>query len=180
MKKIIPLLLVVPFLSQAEDMKKEVNAPTGAFGIEFGQKLSTLKVLNKGELTSGEAIYQVQSPNPLKGKLDQYFVLITPKTQKVHTIWGNKEYKGFSKQKCEAEKSDIVSILENKYGESKPVREINIDNDRMFEVKNVNIFTVCQGMGSTLSIRYVNNEFSDLADQEKKESVIEKTDASML
>ena len=50
----------------------------------------------------------------------------------------------------------------------------------MFEVKNVNIFTVCQGMGSTLSIRYINNEFSDLADQEKKESVIEKTDASML
>lgn len=175
MKKIIPLLLLIPFLSQAENVKKEINAPRGAFGIEFGQTLSTLKVINQSKTKNG-IIYQIKVPKPFKGyNVKDYYVFITPKTKKIYSIIGNKN---ITKNECVIEKNNIVSILENKYGKSKLLD----DENSWFEFDNIDINVVCHNdeNGNNLTIMYNNVDLYHLAEKEKKENLIKMTDSSML
>lgn len=175
-KKILALTFFLPVFANAAI----ISDPSGAFGIEFGKQLKDLTVLEKNELRSGEPVYKVKAPNPLNNKLEDYYVLVTPESHKVYTIWGNKDYERMNRDKCINEKDDIVAILESKYGESKSATTINIDNDRVFELDNVNIYAVCQNLGQNLSIRYINKGLQDLYEKEKKEQVIKQTDSSML
>lgn len=175
MKKIIPLLLLVPFLSQAKNIKQEVNAPTGAFGIEFGQTLSTLKVINQSQTKNG-IIYQIEVPKPFKGyNIKDYYVFTTPKTKKIYSIMGNKN---ITKKECVIEKNNIVSILENKYGESKLLD----DENSWFEFNNIDINIICHSVETenNLTIMYNNVDLYYLAEKEKKENLIKTTDSSML
>lgn len=175
MKKIIPLLLLVPFLSQAKNIKQEVNAPTGAFGIEFGQTLSTLKVINQSQTKNG-IIYQIEAPKPFKGyNIKDYYVFTTPKTKKIYSIMGNKN---ITKKECVIEKNNIVSILENKYGESKLLD----DENSWFEFNNIDINIICHSVETenNLTIMYNNVDLYYLAEKEKKENLIKTTDSSML
>lgn len=154
--------------------------PKGAFGINFGDKIDILKVKDEVPLSSGEKMYLVEAPQPLTGRLDRYYVQITPKTNVVFSIWGDRDYERVNRDKCNTEKKEIVNLLENKYGESESTGIMNIDDDRYFGFANSRISASCRNLGSNLSIRYVNKKLSELYTEEKKELVIEKTDASML
>lgn len=176
MNKLLVILCFCSFYSYADEMK----SPSGAFGINFGDKISDLKVVEKLSLTSGEPLYKVQAASPLKNKLESYYVMITPKTHEVHTIWGESSYQRRDRGKCQENKSDIVSLLENKYGESKAATDFNIYDDRKFEVGDVSIYALCKDLGSSLSIRYFNNSLMEKAKREQKELVVQETDSSML
>lgn len=171
-------MLLVPFFSQAEDIKKEVDAPTGAFGIEFGQTLSTLKVINQSKTKNG-IIYQIKAPKPFKAyNIKDYYVFTTPKTKKIYSIIGNKN---ITQNKCVIEKNNIVSILENKYGKSKLLD----DENSWFEFDNIDINVICHNdeTGNNLTIMYNHVDLYYLAEKEKKEkkeNLIKMTDSSML
>lgn len=173
---LIPIICLFSLSSYANQNK----SPSGAFGINFGEKLSNLKVIEKLSLTSGKPLYKVQAPSPLKNTLEEYYVIVTPKTQEVHTIWGDTYYQRSERAKCQVNKDNIVSLLENKYGNSKPATDFNVYDDRKIEVGDVSIYATCKDLGSLLSIRYFNNSLIEKNEKEEKELLLEKTDASML
>lgn len=158
----------------------KAEEPKGAFGILFGQPLKELKIIEKSELTSGEPLYKVKAPNPFKNKISEYYVLVTPKTHLVHTIWGDQSYDYEERGKCVSLKDDIVAVLENKYGPSEESSGMNIKNNRVFSFSDSIIFVKCADLKEDFSIRYINSSLSDQADKEKKELTVSNTESDML
>lgn len=177
---ILILSAITSFNSFANDVNAIPNEPKGAFGINFGDSIKNLNVKTIGELTSGEKLYEVEPPSPLNSKLEIYYVRVTPKTNRIFEIWGDKNFDRANRDKCNNEKEDILSILENKYGKSESIGMFNVDNDRILQVGNVAISATCRNLGQNMSIRYYNKLLQKDYETEKKQIVIEKTDSSML
>ena len=63
------------------------NPISGAFGIQLGEYFNPESAIGTGSLTDGTIMYQFQSEKPFRS-FSRYYVLITPKTNKVYSIWG--------------------------------------------------------------------------------------------
>ena len=83
---------------------------TGAFGIEFGEQISNLKVLRT--LASGMT-HSVEPPNPLD-LLRLYSVETTSEKKLVYRIIGQSLVN--DKAQCIEDLASILGILEDKYG----------------------------------------------------------------
>lgn len=156
-----------------------VDAPKGAFGINFGSKLSELNILKETTLTNGNPLYRVQPPSPMN-LLDTYYVLVTPKSNEVYEIWGDKDYSREERAKCKTDKNSILALLENKYGEFKRP-QFTYGDIKEIEIDNVAINIDCRNsLNDNLSLRYQDLTILDKAEKEAKELTIETTDSSML
>ena len=85
---------------------------TGAFGIRFGKKLDGLKIIRESKTTSGEPLYEIIPPKPIK-LLSEYYVMATPITKKVYSLWGIE--RNLDEAECKARMEAILIILEKKY-----------------------------------------------------------------
>lgn len=160
---------------------KQIETPTGAFGISFGEDLSNLKVIKDIKLKDGEIIYQVNVPKPLSNKFDYYWVSVTPKTKKVSVISGYKEYKLGQRDLCISDKDAIVVLLENKYGEFKIDEDMmNINKNKYKNINEVKIYATCATMGGNSILAYTNENYLKQQQKEKEELLIENTDSDML
>ncbi len=142
---------------------------TGAFGIKFGQKLETLKVVGKNETTSGEPLYVVVPPKALK-LLSHYVVGTTPVSEKVYTIWGVES--GLSEEECKSRMEAIAKAIERKYKIQRKAITLAFAQEGYYFTKGqkrINVKCVDTFMGGhDLYVQYYDEA---LEKQAKKESI---------
>lgn len=170
---VLVLVFGLVFSAQAEEKI------SGAFGIKLGQVFDPSGSIGKGSLTDGTPMYQF-SPKKKFRSFSTYYVLITPKTHKVYSIWGigNME----NNPSCKKEQALVMAILQKKYGK--------VEKDELFsslyDMKNIDqgnryVLTKCSGFSDVwIDIRYKDKKLATLAENERILLESEKVDSSGL
>lgn len=155
--------------------KKEIS---GLCGIKFGSRFQKNNNRNNSSLNSGETLYAVSAPRKFMG-FTNYYLLITPTSEKVYSIWMVREFKKAAEGRAEFDK--VAAVLENHY-KIKGERELSIDPVTIFNFDNGYIILKLNiGLGEySLELRGYSKEFSDLAEKEKKDYAVRSTDTSAL
>ncbi len=156
----------------------------GAFGITLGQKFDPKQAIGKASLTDGTPMYEFKPKKPFRA-FTEYYVLITPKTHKVYSIWGIGKVE--NTQKCEKEQSLIVSILEKKYGLKQEEGFTSGMMEALAGLKFLsrgdrNVGVKCSGFidDYQIEIRYYDTKLKELAEKERIELETEKIDTEGL
>ena len=170
------LLLLIPSLTNAYD---KID---GAFGISLGTTFESSQSIGQSSLTDGTPMYQF-SPTKQFRSFSRYYVLITPTTNKIYSIWGLGSIE--NTQKCEKERDLVMSLLEKKYGGSDK-ESFSASMTEIFGGKSVkqgerNILVKCSGfIDATIEIRYYDDNLRKIAEKERLEEEAEKVDSSGL
>jgi len=172
------VLVSVLFLSISSSVSAEEKI-TGAFGLELGQTFTPQDAIGKGSLTDGTPMYQF-SPKKKFRSFSTYYALITPKTNKVYSIWGigNME----NDPSCKKEQALVMAILQKKYGKEEKEQLFS----SLYDIKQVDqgnryILTRCSGFGDvSLDIRYKDKKLEKQAENERIILESEKVDSSGL
>ena len=152
---------------------------TGAFGINLGNNFDPSSAIGKRELTDGTPMYPF-SPKKNFRSFSRYYVLITPKTQKVYSIWGIGSME--NDPTCKKEQQLLMAILQKKYGkkEKKDLFSSLYDTE-MIDQGDKFILTKCSGFTDvTIDIRYKDQKLEKLAENERIKLESEKLDSSGL
>jgi hypothetical protein len=151
----------------------------GAFGINLGEEFDTTKAIGKGSLTDGTIMYMFNSSKPFRS-FSKYYVLITPKTNKVYGIWAIGDIE--SDPMCEKEQDLLMSILTKKYGKPENTNSMfSFMDTETIQNGNRTIITKCSGYSDvSIDIRYYDNNLKSIAEKERIELESEKLDASGL
>lgn len=145
----------------------------GAFGINLGSFFNPQDALETTNLTSGEKMYKINVPKKVRKFID-YYVLITPKTQKIYSIWGEAKFKD---RGAKREFSVIRNLIYKKYN-NKGKKDMFGDSCT-WDIGNCRIYLKSSGYSSTsLEIRYTNNDLEELAKQEFIQQESSKTNNS--
>lgn len=160
----------------AEEKTEKIE---GAFGKKLGTVFDTSTAIGKGSLTDGTVMYQF-SPKSRFRSFDRYYVMITPKTKKIYSIWAIGDVENTSVG--EKEQALIMTLLEKKYGKNKKeglfddlMGAKQIDQGDQYVMVKISGF-----MDVTIDIRYYNKKLRDLAEKERLELEAEKVDSSGL
>src|SRR5690606_4685145 len=115
----VKVLVFALFLSAVfADISFAKEKIVGGFGVGFGDVFMPEKAIGKAELTDGTPMHQF-SPQTKFRSFSKYYVLTTPKTNKVYAIWGIGDIENTAT--CKKEQQLIMSLLTEKYGkEEKP------------------------------------------------------------
>lgn len=179
MKNITFVTLMAAFVLSISSSVIAEEKITGAFGIELGQNFNPREAIGKGSLTDGTPMYQF-SPKKKFRSFSTYYVLLTPKTHKVYSIWaiGNTE----NDPSCKKEQALLMAILQKKYGK--------VEQDQLFsslyDIKQIDqgnryVLTKCSGFGDvSLDIRYKDKKLEEQAEKERIIIESEKVDSSGL
>ena len=151
----------------------------GAFGIKLGQVFELSNAVGQNSLTDGTPMYEF-SPEKRFRSFSRYYVLITPRSHKVYSIWGigNQE----NDPSCKKEQALIMAILQRKYGK---IEEDKISSS-LFDIKQIDqggryIITKCSGFSNvTIDIRYKDKGLAALAENERIQIESESVDSSSL
>lgn len=141
----------------------------GAFGINFGDVFKPTPDTNSDRLTNGEPIYRITAPVRFR-HFNEYYVLITPTTSKIYEIWAVAKFEGSGD--ADAEQKVVEKIIEDKY----QTKHNGFMMSR-YEIDNVQIAinTPITFGGSALQIRYTDNLLREVAEKERIDSEIKKT-----
>ncbi|OGT18845.1 MAG: hypothetical protein A2V90_02705 [Gammaproteobacteria bacterium RBG_16_57_12] len=176
MKPIItPAVLLMLFCNQAFTAEKI----GGAFGKELGQVFEPSSAIGKGELTDGTPMFQFNPENTFRS-FSKYYVMITPKTHKIYSIWGIGTMQ--NDPICKKEQEVIMEILKKKYGQPKKKDlAMNLFDAEMIDHGDRVIVTKCSGfMDTTIDIRYTDQNLKEIANKERIEIEGNKLDSSGL
>ena len=167
-------LLLAPAIVQAKTEKI-----TGAFGITLGQKFDTSTAIGKGSLTDGTPMYQFSPQNPFRS-FKRYYVLITPKTNKVYAIWGIGDME--NNEIAKNEQAVIITILQKKYGkEQEQGLMASMYDARTIDQGNRYVMVKTSGITDvTIDIRYYDKALEKLAEKERIEIEAGKANSSGL
>ena len=175
MKK-IGLCIVALLLSSISISEETIK---GAFGIELGSSFDPTSAIGTGSLTDGTPMYKF-TPSKSFRSFSDYYVLITPQTNKVYAIWGIGDSE--NDPSCKKEQALVMAILQKKYG--KP--ESDALTSSLYDIKQIDqgnrfVLTKCSGFTDvSLDIRYKDKELEKLAEQERIIIESEKVDSSGL
>ena len=173
--KIFVFILSLLLLSQVIAEEK-IN---GAFGIKLGQPFDPNTAIGEASLTDGTPMYQF-SPEKKFRSFSRYYVLITPKSHKVYAIWGIGDIE--NTEICKKEQDLLMTILSDKYGEKNEEDLFSsLYDSEMIIQGNRYVMTKCTGlMDISVEIRYKDNEYEKLAENERIEIESKKLDSSGL
>ena len=140
----------------------------GAFGMVLGSVYDPSNTINIGSLTDGTPMYQF-NPSQKFRSFNRYYVMITPKSNKIYSIWGIGDVENTEKGK--KEQALIISILKNKYGESEKEGLFDSLSDlKQIDQGNRYIIVKVSGYSDvTIEIRYYDKSLAELAEQERIE-----------
>lgn len=164
MKQVLFVLLFTAVSFAAEPIEKI----KGAFGIELGQSFDPEKAIGTSQLTDGTPMYQFAPVNPYRA-FSQYFVMLTPKSNKVYAIWGVGAAENTAAGK--KEQAVLMSILAKKYG--KPAEQGLTET--MYDLTHVvqgdrRVMVKISGFGKvTIDIRYEDAALEKQAEKERIE-----------
>jgi len=166
------LLLCFAFNSLAEN-KSSFRSPYGAFGISFGSEKIGLNIIDEKTTYTGKRIYEIKAPRPMRDMLQNYYVLLTPYSGKVYSIWAESTFGEKYKSKCEDRKNKLISLLEKEHNQKfKDFKEPNYPNHKTdvkyMSVNDTDIIISCMDKGEILSLRYVNMELAAYAKSESR------------
>lgn len=135
---------------------KDNSSIDGIFNIYFETPIVKYNILEKKKIDYEKSYYLVGNgkvPSEYKKYIDEIAV-IESKDGKVHEVWGIGSE--INRKVCNIEKDEIVSLLQNKYGEEKPAKDFNPDEDkRIIDHKGNEIYITCQGlMFSNLYVKF--------------------------
>ena len=173
------LLLILTLLCVNSNFLFSQQPIDSAFGISLGGIFDTVKAVGKSSLTDGTPMYMFQPTKPFRS-FSKYYVLITPKTNKVYGIWAIGDVE--SDPMCKKEQDLLMAILTKKYGQSgnKDLMSNFMDVETI-QSDNRKIITKCSGYSDvTIDIRYYDNDLKSIAEKERIELESEKLDASGL
>lgn len=165
--------------SEKSEKSAKKNIINGLCGITFGSVHKKNNHEKNGKLTSGEIMYFVDPPKKFMG-FDRYYVMITPTTNRIYSIWMIKDFSNPAEASSEFEK--VGAVLENHYKIKGEQGMFSIDPMKNFRFDNGNILLKCdKGFDSaTIEIRAYSKEFEDLNEKETKDTAINNTDTSAL
>jgi hypothetical protein len=178
MKKLFPLILFAVFaaLASAEVKTERIE---GAFGVKLGDTFDPVKASGKGALTDGTPMYQFTPEKPFRS-FKRYFVMITPKTNRIYSIWGIGDFE--NTPTAQKEQALILEILKQKYGEKKKEGLM----DRLSDIKQIDqgdrsvVVKISGMMEVTMDIRYYDEPLRKIAEKERLELEAKKVDSSGL
>lgn len=122
---------------------------------------------------TGKRIYKIKPPRPMRDMLQNYYVLLTPYSGKVYSIWAQSTFGEKYKSKCEDRKNKLISLLEKEYNQKfKDFKNHNYPNRKTnfnyMSINNTDITISCMDDGTILSLKYINAEFAAYAKSESR------------
>ncbi|MFZ2279914.1 MAG: hypothetical protein WAW39_19105 [Prosthecobacter sp.] len=138
----------------------------GAFGKKLGEIFNPSSAIGKGELTDGTVMYQFKPEKPFRS-LKTYYVLISPTSNQIYSIWGIGSTANAATGK--QEQAVLMELLTQKYGSS----EKEGITDALYDRKQISqgprqILTKVTGFSDvTIEIRYTDIELAALAEKER-------------
>ncbi len=182
-KKISKICMVVFMFITINDMmiKKSYSEEeiTSAFGLKLGDVFEPSQAIGTSSLTDGTPMYRFLPTKKFRS-FEDYYVMITPKTHRICSIWGIGPVENTGK--CEKEQAVIIELLAKKYGQ--PEGEGFFDSiygAKRIDHGNRDITVKCSGfVDSSIEIRYTDRELKELAENERIEKESENIDDSAL
>ena len=159
-------------------------AITGAFGKKLGDVFDPASAIGKGALTDGTPMYQIQPDKPFRS-FTSYYVLITPTSHKIWSIWGIGPCE--NTESGEKEQALLMDLLEKKYG---PKDADDVFNGLASHLNKTQFIT--KGgrylmtqvphvfKDHTVEVRYVDGTLGKTGEQERLKAEGKKVDASGL
>jgi len=151
----------------------------GAFGIKLGDVFDPASAIGTSKLTDGTPMYEFSTTNGFRS-FKTYYVLITPTTHKIYSIWGIGSVE--NTESGQKEQAVVMELLKKKYG----VEEQQGVFDTIGDVKRIDqgnryIITKLTGfVDVTIDIRYYDSDLDKLAETERIAAETKKTDDSGL
>ncbi len=162
---------------------RPVSAPTenirGAFGKMLGEPFDPADAIGTSKLTDGTPMYEFSTTTGFRS-FQRYYLMITPTTHKIYSIWGRGSVE--SSEAGKKEQAVIMELLKQKYG----AEEKEALFDAMGDVKRIEqgdryIITKISGFTDvTLEIRYYDEGLEKLAETERLAEETRKADKSGL
>lgn len=173
---------------QAHPETADTNAslPTGqvdgineAFGKKLGSVFNPASAIGEGALTNGTRMYQF-TPTKSFRSFTKYYVLITPKTHQIYSIWAIGEVTNTETGKKEQDL--IMELLTKKYGASEKQGIFDTMRDSKIITHGTrSVSTKISGIiDATLDIRYTDHDLDKIAEKERLSIEGNKVDASGL
>jgi len=170
-------ILCILFISSMAHGAEKI---TGAFGIQFGQNFMPRDAISTSQLLNdGTPFYEFRPQKPFD-TFSKYYVMITPVTNKVYSIWGIGGVKNDSD--CKNQRAVIIELIENKYGKSE--RKSNLEN--FLDVKVVSqgeryVMVKCGSFrDDKIEARYYDKKLEALAEKERIKTEAKKKNSSGL
>jgi len=151
----------------------------GAFGKKLGDVFDPSSAIGTSKLTDGTPMYEFSTTNGFRS-FKTYYVLITPTTHKIYSIWGIGSVE--NTEAGQKEQAVVMELLKKKYG----VDEKQGILDTMGDVKRIDqgnryVITKLNGfMDVTIDIRYYDSDLDKLAEAERLAAETKKADSSGL
>ena len=156
-----------------------VDKLEGAFGEKLGDVFEPAKAIGKSALTDGTPMYQFKPDKPFRS-FSKYYVLITPTTHKIYSIWGIGRV-----EKTESGKKEqalLMQLLTEKYGsEDKPgLMDAFSDSKHISQGQRYILTKITGFTDTTIEIRYYDMDLEKSAEQERLAIEGKKVDRSGL
>jgi len=139
---------------------------SGAFGKKLGDVFDPSSALGTTNRSDGVPMYEFATTNGFRS-LKRYYVMITPSTHKIYSIWGIGSVENTSAGR--KEQSVIMGILREKYGSEFKIGPI----DSMGDVKRISqgsrhiLMTLTGFSDVTLNLRYYDEDLETVAEKER-------------
>jgi hypothetical protein len=159
----------------------------GAFGKKLGDVFDPASAIGTSKLTDDTPIYEFSTTNGFLS-FKRYYVLITPTTHKIYSIWGTGGVKNANAEAGQTEQAIVMELLKKKYGTEErllPGMGNTIGYVRQIDQGHRYIFTRLTDVSSNLraimlEIRYYDSDLEKLAEAERNAAETKKADASGL
>jgi hypothetical protein len=151
----------------------------GAFGKRLGDAFEPNSALGKGAMKDGTPMYEFTPQKPFRS-FTKYYVLITPRTKRIYSIWGVGPTE--NTETGEKEQAVLMQILEGKYGPSeKEIPFISMDSIKQISHGSRLVLTKVEGIiDPTIQVRYYDDDLTTLAEKERVSIEGKKVDSSGL
>jgi hypothetical protein len=150
-----------------------------AFGKKLGDVFEPSSAVGTSKLTDGTPMYEFSTTNGFRS-FKRYYVLITPTTHRIYSIWGIGSVDNTAAG--QKEQAVIMEILKEKYGsEAKQGLLDSIGDVKRVSQGNRYIVTKLTGFTDvTLDIRYYDEDVEKAAEEERLADETKKADKSGL
>jgi hypothetical protein len=151
----------------------------GAFGKKLGEVFNPDYAIGTSKLTDGTPMYEFSTPNGFRS-FKRYYVMITPTTHKIYSIWGVGSVE--NTEAGQKEQAVLMELLRQKYGsEEKQGVFDTIGDVKRIDRGNRYIVTKISGFSDvTLDIRYYDGDLAKLAEKERLATEAKTADKSGL
>ncbi len=152
---------------------------SGLCGVALNQNWTPRQHANNSQTTGGETMYAF-TPSQRFMNFAEYYLLVTPKSNKVYTIWLLKEFKSVGLANTEYEQ--VKAVIENHYNKKFNESPFGIDKtaNMDFDDATLSLRVSNNITNATLSLMATSHSGRAQADKEQRQLTIGSTNTSAL